>query len=165
MNSDHELKHDSELTKFSEMLKLNSAHFFEKHAQPVFMFDIQGKFIFFNQAAHKFLGYSSEQVVGSHFRMLLTLDDLSDGFLFLYQTLNGCYTEHSLFRLRKKDGSTCVAGITAGPIYYQGKIRAALAIAHNSSGRNSKIPQDSERVKIFKKFSEDLNRWAESNRS
>lgn len=127
------------------------------------MFDTQGRFIFFNRAASKFLGYTPERLIGSHFRMLLTLDDLSDGFLFLYQTLNGCYTEQSLFRMRLSDGSTRVVGITAGPIYYKGKIRAGLAIAYDSSGKNSKMPHDTERVKIFKKFSEDLSRWAKSN--
>lgn len=162
MTPNKQLKHDPELLKFKAILKTGSAQFFENQKKSVFMFDLDGRFIFFNEAAEKFLGYSPEQLIGSHFRILLTLDDLSDGFLFLYQTLNGCYTEHSLFRMRLKDGSTRVVGITAGPIYYQNKVRAALAIAHDLSGRNSRNPHDFERVKIFKKFSADLTRWAES---
>ena len=146
--------------KLTKSLRDNSEQFFENLDRLVFMFDAHGKFVFFNKASEKFLGYDKKEVMGNHFRLLLTLDDLSDGFLFLYQTLHGCYTEHSLFRIRRKDGSTRVVEITAGPLYYENRVIAALAIAHDVTGRSPQTPQDSERIQIFKKFSEDFERWA-----
>jgi len=154
---------ERELIEFSETLKKNSERFFQNLGGSVFVFDLKGRFVFFNQAAEKLLGYERNDVLGQHFRLLLTLDDLSDGFLFLYQTLNGCYTEQSRFRFRRKDGSTLVLEITAGPIYHSGKVRAALAIAHDMSGQTSGSAQDVERVKIFKKFSNDLAKWSDAS--
>ena len=105
------------------------------------------------------MGYAREEVLGRHFRLLFTLDDLSDGFLFFYQTLQGCYAEHTLFRVRRKDGSTRVIDVLASPITFEGKIRAAVAIAHDITGRDPQTKEDEMRVKVFRKFSEDLDEW------
>ena len=162
LSGNHEGKqtsHFQELVQFSSNLRQSSEITFEGFKNPVFIIDLLGRFIYFNRAAELFLGYSREDILGRHFRMLLTLDDLSDGFLFFYQTLQGCYAEHSKFRVRRKDGSTRVLDVLASPISFQNRIRAGLAIAHDITGQPSGNPEAIERVQVFKKFSEDLERW------
>ncbi len=151
--------HFQELVKFSKNLRESSETTFENFRNPVFIVDLLGRLIYFNQAAELLMGYSRGEVLGRHFRLLFTLDDLSEGFLFFYQTLQGCYAEHSVFRVRRKDGSTRVLDVLASPISFQGRVRAGLAIAEDITGRSSQNPEDQDRVRVFKKFSSDLDRW------
>ncbi len=137
--------------------------FFETLKDAVFVTDLKGCFIFFNQAAERLTGYPRDQVPGRHFRMLFTLDDLNDGFLFFYQTMKGCYSEHSKFRIRCRNGSTKVVDVLASPILYNGRVQAALTIAQDVTGKPSRDTGDRERVKVFKKFAQDLERWEDEN--
>lgn len=151
-----------DLITFAKNLRECSSQAFEEFDNTVFMVDLMGRIIYFNRAAELLLGYTREEILGRHFRTLLTLDDLSDGFLFFYQTLQGCYAEHTLFRVRRKDGSTRVIDVLASPISFGGRVRAGLAIAQDVTGQKSTDPGNEERVKAFKKFSEDLDQWNQS---
>lgn len=146
---------------FSHNLKDQSEKTFENFRSPVFVIDLLGRFIYFNQAAELSIGYTRGEVMGRHFRLLFTLDDLSEGFSFFYQVLQGCYAEHSLFRIRKKDGSTRVFDFLASPITFKSRIRAALVITEDVTGKPSGNPEDADRVQVFKKFSTELDRWQE----
>ncbi len=125
---------------------------------------MRGCFIFFNDAARELTGYERNDVLGRHFRLLFTLDDLSQGFLFFHQTMQGCYSEHSRFRIRRSDGSTRVVDVLASPVIFDGHVRAALTIAQDVTGQSSQSDKDRDRVKVFKEFSRDLERWDEKNK-
>ena len=133
-NRESSISTNSPVYQFAISLQKSSDQFFEEFPNPVWIVDLKGRFVFFNKAAEKLIEYQRDEILGKHFRMLLTLDDLSDGFLFLYQTLNGCYSEHTLFRIRKKGGSTRVVDVMAAPLYFDGKVRAGLAIAQDITG-------------------------------
>ena len=154
----------SQLESFANGLKLKSEIYFEKLTNPVFIIDLMGRLIFFNQASENLMGYSKKEVLGRHFRFLFTLDDLSEGFLFFYQTLKGCYSEHTLFRIRRKDGSTRVVDVMASPILFGEKVRAGLVIAQDITGRAPISDKDKERVEIFKKFNRDLEIWDQNTK-
>lgn len=148
-----------DLAEFARNLRESSASSFERLENVVFIVDLMGRLIYFNHGAERILGYTREEVMGRHFRMLLTLDDLSDGFLFFYQTLQGCYAEHTLFRVRCRDGSTRVLDVLASPISFKGRVRAGLAIAQDVTGKKSNLPEDEERVRAFRRFSEEIDHW------
>lgn len=158
------LKTYKRLADHSSSARTYCTTFFEKFQFPAFITDTKGCFIFFNQSAERLTGYSKKEVLGRHFRLLFTLDDLSDGFLFFYQTMKGCYSEHSRFRIRCQSGSTKVVDVLAAPITFDGKIWAALGIAQDVSGQKSDITLDQERTKIFKKFSKDVDQWDKENK-
>lgn len=159
------LKNYKKLARYPKELHLRYDNFFQKFHHPVFITDTKGCFVFFNECAEKFTGYSKHDVEGHHFRMLFTLDDLNDGFLFFYQTMRGCYSEHTRFRIRLKDGSTKVIDVLAAPIVFDGKVQGVLAIAHDISGKNSDERNDQERTIAFKKFSRDLDAWDERHQT
>ncbi|MBI4387553.1 MAG: PAS domain S-box protein [Candidatus Omnitrophica bacterium] len=152
------------LANFSSNLRESYVNFFERLKDAVFVTDMRGCFIFFNDAAQELTGYQRNDVLGRHFRLLFTLDDLSQGFLFFHQTMQGCYSEHSRFRIRKNDGATRVVDVLASPVVFDGHVRAALTIAQDVTGQSSHLDKDRDRVKVFKEFSQDLERWDEKNR-
>ena len=151
------------LANLSNMLQESFPNFFEHVPYPVLITDARGCFLFFNEAAEKLTGYLQAEALNHHFRMLFTLDDLSDGFLFFYQTMQGCYSENTKFRIRKKDGSTRVIDVLASPIVFDGKVRAALAIVKDITGKDSSVKSERERVRIFKAFNSDLEKWNKKN--
>ena len=161
----HELLLQSykQLADLSNTVQQCYSAFFEKLHDAVFITDKKGCFIYFNKAAEKLTGYEREQVMGRHFRLLFTLDDLNDGFLFFYQTMQGCYSEHTRFRIRRQDGTTRVVDVLASPVWFDRRVRAALAIARDVSGKSSNASSELERVRIFKKFSDDLDEWNKKN--
>ena len=144
---------------FSENLRDNSKAKFDNFADSVFIVDLLGRFVYVNPAFEKLLGYGSCEILGRHFRMLFTLDDLNEGFLFFYQTLRGCYAENSRFRIFRKDRSTRVIDVLASPIMFQNKVRAGIAIAHDVTGQQSDVRGEQDRVELFKRFSQDLESW------
>ena len=152
------------LANFSSNLHESYSTFFERLKDAVFITDTRGCFTFFNGSAEMLTGYDRREVQGRHFRMLFTLDDLSQGFLFFHQTMKGCYSEHSRFRLRRKDGSTRVVDVLASPVTFDGQVRAALTIAQDVTGKSSNSAQDQERVVAFKEFSQDLERWDQKSK-
>ncbi len=153
------------LANFSSNLHESYSTFFQRLKDAVFITDIRGCFIFFNEAAQQLTGYQSNEVLGRHFRLLFTLDDLSQGFLFFHQTMKGCYSEHSRFRIRRKDGSTRVVDVLASPVVFDGQTRAALTIAQDATGKSSDSNEDRDRVIAFKKFSKDLEHWDQKNQA
>ena len=158
------LKNYKKLAEYPHLINRSYSVFFQKLKYAVFVTDVKGRFVFFNPAAEKLTGYSKEDVLKHHFRLLFTLDDLNDGFLFFYQTMQGCYSEHSRFRIRCKDGATKVIDVLASPIVFNSKTLAALTIARDVTGKSSDSKSDEERVRVFKKFSEDLESWDQKNK-
>jgi len=157
------LKNYQKLAHVNISLQKSYSSFFERMKDAVLITDIKGCFIFFNQAAEELTGYSKIEVLGRHFRMLFTLDDLNDGFTFFYQTMKGVYSEHSKFRIRCRSGYTKVVDVLAAPVLFNDRVQAALTIAQDASGVPSEDPLEEERVKIFQQFSQDLERWNHEN--
>ena len=153
------LKNYKKLANYSKALYSHYNAFFLGFQYPVFATNEKGCFVFFNRSAEKFTGYSKKEVMGRHFRMLFTLDDLGDGFLFFYQAMRGCYSENTRFRIRLKDGSTRIIDVLAAPVSFDSKIQGVLAIAKDVSGQISNAKSDQKRVVTFKKFSQDLDAW------
>ena len=153
------LKNYKRLAAFTKSVQGTYRSFFENVRDAVYIIDPRGRLIFFNKAAEELTGYLRQEVLGKHFRLLFTLDDLNDGFLFYYQTIDGCYSEHCRFRIRKKDGSTRVIDVLAAPVMFDGRIRAAITIARDVTGIPSHQKGAESRTLLFKKFSNDLEEW------
>ncbi len=122
----------------------------------VFVVDAGGWIIMVNYAATKVCGYERDDIIGKHFRMFLTLDDLSAGFKMFYRTLRGESTEATRLRVRKKDGSTTVLELTGTPIMQKGKLIGGLAIARDISEQMRRESQDRIREQTFVQLMADL---------
>lgn len=122
----------------------------------VFVVDAGGWIIMVNYAATKICGYERDEIVGKHFRMFLTLDDLSAGFKIFYRTLRGESTEATRLRIRKKDGSTTVLELSGTPIVCKGKFIGGLAIARDISELMRRESQDRIREQTFVQLMADL---------
>lgn len=151
------------LAQCNRVIQESFSLFFDEWHDSVFVTDLKGCFIYCNRAAEQLTGYRKDAVMGSHFRLLLTLDDLSTGFLFLHQTMKGCLSEHARLRIRCRDGATKVVDVLASPILFDHKIRGGLIIAQDVSGVESDHLPDRERIRVFKKFSRDLEKWDREN--
>ena len=126
----------------------------------VFVVDAGGWIIMVNHAATKVCGYTRDEIIGRHFRMFLTLDDLSAGFKIFYRTLRGQSTDATRLRIRKKDGSTTVFELSGTPIMKKGRFIGGLAIARDISEQMRRESQDRIREQTFVQLMADL----ESNR-
>lgn len=124
-----------------------------------FTIDAEGRFRFFNSEVARVTGYTAPEVLGKHFRMVLTLDDLSDGFRLFYQTMKGTPAVRSRFRLRRKDGSTIIAELDTFPVWKQGKVFLGLVVARPLAPGTQGTTQERERVERFKQLSEEMERW------
>ncbi|MBI4430805.1 MAG: PAS domain S-box protein [Candidatus Omnitrophica bacterium] len=122
----------------------------------VFVVDAGGWIIMVNHAATKVSGYSRDEILGQHFRMFLTLDDLSAGFKIFYRTLRGESTEATRLRIRRKDGSTTVLELSGTPIRIKGKFIGGLAIARDVSEQMRRQSQDRIREQTFIQLMADL---------
>ncbi len=158
------LRKYKELALCSNSVRNSYTTYFETFPASVFATDDMGRFIYFNHSAERLSGYHGHDVLGRHFRLLFTLDDLNDGFLFFYQTMGGCYSEHSRFRIRCKDGSTKVIDVLATPVSFDSKVRGVLAIAEDVTGKASNKYLDRKRIVVFKKFMADLEYWDKKSR-
>ena len=118
----------------------------------VFVVDIHGVIILVNYAASKVCGYEKDEIIGRHFRMFLTLDDLSQGFRIFYRALRGEGTEATKLRVRKKDGSTTVLELSGTPIMHKGKFIGGLAIARDVGEMMKRESQERIREQTFLKL-------------
>ena len=156
---------EKHLTNFQKLVRWtgdipdSADSYFECYPMAVFLIDALGRFTFFNRAAEEFIGYTKDEICDKHFRLLLTLDDLSDGFKLFYQVFQESVRQRSLFRVRLKNGLTRVVDLLAAPVFLNGAVKSALCIANDITGRVSQTPRDAKRVEVFKKFSSDLEKW------
>lgn len=118
----------------------------------VFLVDKWGKIIMVNHAATKVCGFHRDEIIGRHFRIFLTLDDLSEGFKIFYRTLRGESTEATRLRVKKKDGSTTVLELSGTPVVVNGKFLGGLAIARDIGARMAQESQDRIRAQTFAKL-------------
>lgn len=121
----------------------------------VFMVDARGVIMLANFAATRVSGYQRDEMVGEHFRMFLTLDDLSEGFKIFYRTLRGEATEATKLRIRKKDGSTTILELSGTPVIKNGRFIGGLAIARDIGERMMKESQERIREQTFLRLLED----------
>jgi len=147
------------LVTFSNNLQQSTDCYFETFPLPVFLMDSMGRFIYANRAAETFIRYQRSEMIGQHFRLLLTLDDLSDGFKFFHGLFRGQQNEITRFRIRLKEGSTRVVDMNGAPVMLKNKIVAAIVIATDVTGVPSQNTRDRVRVETFKKFMVDLENW------
>lgn len=129
----------------------------EHSEEVVFMVDARGVIIMANHSLTKTCGYNRDEVVGQHFRMFLTLDDLSEGFKIFYKTLRGEGTEATKLRVRKKDGSTTVLELSGTPIMRNGKFIGGLAIARDVGEHMKRESQERIREQTFLKLVADAD--------
>lgn len=139
-------------------------NFIENLADAVFMFDHEGRFTFLNGEGERLTGYPRDHIYHRHFRMLLSLDDISDGFKLMYKTMKGDSTSHNLFRIRKRDGSTIVVDLSCSPIKRNGKIVGVMCIARDMTARKKMEKENKERVEKFKELNSKLEAWNDENR-
>lgn len=125
----------------------------------VFMVDQQGRFTFFNREAVAVTGYASREVMRRHFRSLLTLDDLSDGFRLLYETMRGKLSTHNRFRIRRQDGSTVPVEVDMFPVEKSGRVVAGLGIVREISVEDGTLRLEREHVNRIRRLGEQVTCW------
>lgn len=133
--------------------------FLENQKDGAMIVDLMGRITFCNRVILEISGYSKEELNHRHFRMLMTLDDLANGFKLFYNVMKGEYSTNNLFRIRCKDGSTKIVEINASPLHEFGKIVGGLTIIRDISSRRLLQEENKERVEQFKQFDRDLDIW------
>ncbi len=121
--------------------------------------DLMGRITYCNEATLEICGYSRDEVINHHFRMFLSLDDLSNGFKLFYNVLKGEYSTQNLFRIRCKDGSTKIVEVNAAPLHEFGKIVGGLSVIRDISKRKQVEKENAERVMGFVKLDEQMENW------
>lgn len=139
-----------------------SMHFWElvEHvAIGVFTVDLEGRIQFFNKEAERISGYQRDEIRSSHFRSLLSLDDISEGFKIFYQAARGAYPKSLLFRVRKKIGATIITELEVAPFYQGGKLEGVIAFMKDRTERKKLEESNRKRVEAFIEFSHQLDQW------
>ena len=137
----------------------NLFRLFENLNCGIFMVDLQGRFVLFNREAERITGYGRKEIFGHHFRKLLSLDDLSDGFKLFYAAVQGSYPQPILFRLLKKDRSNTIVEIQAAPFHLDRNLRGLVAFVRDIRERKKIEEGNQERVQGFIQLSKDLEAW------
>lgn len=132
---------------------------FEKVSVGIFGVDLSGRIVFFNHEASRITGYSSDEILQHHFRKLLSLDDIADGFRLFYQAVRSHYPKSVLLRTLKKDRTSTVVEVSAAPFYLGGKLQGALAFMRDISERKKLEEANRKRVETFIRFSKELDTW------
>ncbi len=132
---------------------------FESVSVGIFQVDLAGRIVFFNQEASRITGYSREDIAHHHFRKLLCLDDLSEGFRLFYQAVQGNYSKSILLRVLKKNRASSIVEISAAPFYLEGKLQGGLAFMKDVSERKRLEDANRKRVETFIRFNNELDAW------
>lgn len=146
-------------TKQHRFCRQNMFELFESVAVGIFQVDLAGRIVFFNREAARITGYSREEILRHHFRKLLSLDDLSEGFRLLYQAVQGSYPESVLLRVLKKNRTSSIVEVSSAPFYLEGKLQGAIAFIKDVSERKRLEESNRKRVEAFLRFSHEIDAW------
>lgn len=133
----------------------------EKVSVGIIQVDLAGRIIFFNQEACRITGYSREEIHLHHFRKLLSLDDLAEGFKLFYQAVQGSYPKSVLLRVLKHNRASTIMEVSAAPFYQGGKLQGAVAFVKDVSERKRLEDANRKRVETFIRFSHEMDAWQE----
>lgn len=125
----------------------------------IFSVDLSGRIIFFNHEASRITGYSRDEILRCHFRKLLSLDDIAEGFKLFYQAVRSNYPKSVLLRILKKDRTSTIAEVSAAPFHLGGNLRGTLVFMKDVSERKRLEESNRKRVETFIKFSGELENW------
>ncbi len=125
----------------------------------IFVVNFTGQIVFFNREAEKIIGYERKQILNAHFRTLLSLDDLADGFKLFYEAIRGNYPQSILLRLLKKNRATTVAEVQVAPFRLDEQLDGAIAFVRDISERKRIEEINRKRVESFIQFSKELEEW------
>lgn len=125
----------------------------------VFIVDLKGRIVFFNRESERISGYHENEILKSHFRKLLSLDDLADGFKLFYDAIHGLYPRSALLRILKKDHSSTIAEMEVAPFCLEGKLEGVIAFMRDNTERKRLEQANKEKVESFIRFSDDLDKW------
>ncbi len=142
-----------------EDVKKEFFYFLEHQRDGAIIVDLAGRITFSNKASLNMCGYEKDEVMGRHFRMFMSLDDLAEGFKLFYNVLKGEYSTFNMFRIRNKDGTTRIVEVNASPLHQFGKVVGGVAIIRDISARNEKQEGNKERIEKFVKLDKDAEQW------
>src|SRR3989338_300176 len=137
----------------------NLMELFEKVSVGIFAVDLSGRIVFFNHEASRITGYPCGEILGHHFRKLLSLDDIAEGFRLFYQAVRSNYPKSVLLRTLKKDRTSIIVELSAAPFYLGGKLQGALAFMRDLSERKKLEEANRKRIETFIRFSGELETW------
>lgn len=108
---------------------------FTFNPDPVFSFDLQGRFTSMNQAGCVLAGYSEEELLSEHLSLLVHNEDPSKLADYISTTITGgSLRDEGL--LRTRDGQLIDVGLTHLPIIIDEKVVGGFGIAKDFSERN-----------------------------
>ena len=108
---------------------------FTFNPDPVFSFDLVGRYTGMNQAGCKLSGYSEEEVLGRPISLMLVEGDLPQAKEHIKAALKG-QPQHYELNCRARDGRLLELDLTNLPIIVDEKIVGVFGIAKDISGRN-----------------------------
>ncbi len=108
---------------------------FTFNPDPVFSFDLAGRYTGMNQAGCKLSGYSEEEVLGRPISLMLVEDDLPQAKERIKAALKG-QPQHYELACRARDGKLLEIDLTNLPIIVDEKIVGVFGIAKDISERN-----------------------------
>lgn len=132
---------------------------FENLPVGVIVLNMAGRVVFFNRESHKILGFKASEVSGAHFRMFLSLDDISEGFRMVYEAIKGHFPQKTILRLLKRDRGTMIAEVEIGPFKLDKKLNGAILFLRDVSQRKKIEDLNRKRVQSFMEFSKELEEW------
>jgi len=108
---------------------------FTFNPDPVFSFDLHGRFTSMNQAGCELAGYSEEELLNEHLSLLVHNEDPSKLADYISTTITGgSLRDEGL--LRTRDGQLIDVGLTHLPIVIDEKVVGGFGIAKDFSERN-----------------------------
>ena len=108
---------------------------FTFNPDPVFSFDLKGRYTGMNQAGCKLSGYSEEEVLGRPISLMLVEDDLQRAKERIKAALKG-EPQHYELHCRARDGKLLELDLTNLPIIVDERIVGVFGIAKDVSERN-----------------------------
>ncbi|MGH8435473.1 MAG: PAS domain S-box protein, partial [Pseudomonas sp.] len=108
---------------------------FTFNPDPVFSFDLAGRFESMNQAGCQLCGYSEEELLGQHMSLLIPADDMQQIHRHLKAATKGG-TQRYEVRCQSRDGQLLELDITNLPIIIDGQIVGVFGIAKDISEHN-----------------------------
>jgi diguanylate cyclase (GGDEF)-like protein/PAS domain S-box-containing protein len=111
---------------------------FTFNPDPVFSFDLEGRFSSMNQAGCMLSGYSEEELIGENLSLLVHNEDPSKLADYISTTITGgSLRDEGL--LRSRDGQLIDVGLTHLPIIIDEKVVGGFGIAKDFSERNRMV--------------------------
>jgi PAS domain S-box-containing protein len=123
--------------------------------------DPDGIIISWNAAAERLFGYTAEEAIGQHVRLIIPQERQAEETHIVSQIQEGKKVEHFETQRRRKDGKYIDIALTVSPIRdTEGKVVGASKIAHDITERKNTEAQLMRYMKELERSNQELDDFA-----